>query len=373
MGLICCECGMRFYLPPGEQTWLEKHCTGSISKPGIPQFCIDCMERRFTRPVPQEEQVRSRDGSMRMPNGEKQIELYYAQKPVKLVGQKLKTPWAHLGADCASIQFQRLKTGDTFFGRLSKELPNGALTVFLDKNEQAPPIPSNVPLTGVMITIDFISRKCLSFDATNKTVSLERPFPHKIFSATSYYIFQSLGASSFPEPLCGNDSIAKVRAREVRDRMDAAARAELNAQRTKIAQERTIFADMWGPPCKIGSLLGNDWNIETATGPQRRLQHNCLNYVNALVASAENCSLVDHTRSIRQARMLAFCMGRHWRCGQDSLLFRMLQDEDKLVQKIIKLALPRENLPKWLLDPHCSDNTVVSQASSSTCVPPWTA
>jgi PHP family Zn ribbon phosphoesterase len=33
MGLDCLTCGKRFYLPPGEQRWLEKRCGGSITKP----------------------------------------------------------------------------------------------------------------------------------------------------------------------------------------------------------------------------------------------------------------------------------------------------------------------------------------------------
>ena len=72
MGLVCVSCGLRFYLPPGEQVWREKHCGGSILKPGLPQYCIECMERRFSRPVSKANQTASRDGAVRMPTGEKE-------------------------------------------------------------------------------------------------------------------------------------------------------------------------------------------------------------------------------------------------------------------------------------------------------------
>ena len=72
MGLVCVSCGLRFYMPPGEQVWLEKHCGGSILKPGLPQYCIECMERRFSRPVSKANQTASRDGAVRMPTGEKE-------------------------------------------------------------------------------------------------------------------------------------------------------------------------------------------------------------------------------------------------------------------------------------------------------------
>ena len=160
MGLTCFGCGTRFYLPPGEQVWLEKHCGGSITKPGLPQvaqaahsphcacvsmrrqtrssplkinihkltilqlaqYCLNCMERRFSRPVSKANQKMSQDGSMRMPSGEKEYVSSYAQEPIAFVGERLKTPVAQLGSDCAGIQFQRLKPGRTFFGRISEEL-----------------------------------------------------------------------------------------------------------------------------------------------------------------------------------------------------------------------------------------------------------
>jgi len=83
MGLVCVSCGLRFYLPPGEQVWLEKHCGGSIFKPGLPQYCIECMERRFSRPVSKANQTASRDGAVRMPTGEKEDVCSYAQEPIR--------------------------------------------------------------------------------------------------------------------------------------------------------------------------------------------------------------------------------------------------------------------------------------------------
>ena len=113
MGLVCVSCGLRFYMPPGEQVWLEKHCGGSILKPGLPQYCMECMERRFSRPVSKANQTASRDGAVRMPTGEKEDVCSYAQEPIEFVGERFSTPVAVLGCDSAGIQFQILKPGRT--------------------------------------------------------------------------------------------------------------------------------------------------------------------------------------------------------------------------------------------------------------------
>ena len=311
MGLVCTQCGVRFYLPPGEQTWLEKRC--GIRTPALPQFCIRCMEKRFARPVPKSEEARSRDGSTRLPSGQKMFPLLWAQEKVVYQGVRLKKPVALLGSDTAGIQFQRDKPGRTFFGRTAEEIPRGATTVSLEdsrsaKEEMLNGLESGVPLSGVLITIQHATRKVITFDASRHTVTLERGFATKLSSNTAYYIFQSFSGSTFPEPLCSNDSIAKERERESRAKAAALSKAKRAAQSVRTVQQQTILADIWGPPCKIESL-GTNWNVELLTGPQKRLRSNCLNYVNALVTSAESGALVDHSETIRHARTLAFCMG----------------------------------------------------------------
>jgi hypothetical protein len=355
MGLFCFECGQRFYLPPGEQLWLQKRSTASVTKPGIPQLCLPCVERRFARTVQKANQTRSRDGSVRMPSGAMEILSSYAEVPVPFLGERLKTPVAILGCDASCIQFQRIKTGQTFFGRLSEELPKGSVTVFLDKDRSATSLPPGVPLHGCIISIEYVSRKCLFFDAENNTVTVDSSFPMRIFSQTSYYIFKSFGAE-IPEPLCPNDSISALRSRAVRDENLATAKTKQKAFKTKMAQENTILADVWGPPCKVHESLGRNWNVETLSGPQRRLKSNCLNYVNALVVAAQHGSLVDHSILILEARMLAFCLGTHPRCGRNCLIFHLLAKHVNIVHRIATLA---ENelkaLPKWFFDKETSN------------------
>ena len=372
MGLTCLECGTRFYLPPGEQPFLEKRCGGSITTPSVPNLCVECMERRFATSVSKQNQTRSRDGSMRMPSGEKEFVASYAQDQVEFVGERLKTPIAQLGTDCAGIQFQRLKPGRTFFGRLAEELPKGQTTVFVDKNESATLLEDG-DLTGVMITIEFMSRKCLSFDSTNRTVTIDTPFPNKFMSATSYYIFQSFGTSSFPDPLCPNDSIAKLRVRRARKKMALVFKARQTAKETRAYQKHSVVTDKWGPPCKVKNLE-DDWNVEKLSAPQRRLQRNCLEFVNALVFSSQAGALIDHTKSITQARMLAVYMSTHQRCGQDSMMNHFLHGHPNLIRKIVTLAERSSRLPKWLHDDRASNEMSADlQLPTAVCVAEYTA
>lgn len=353
MGLTCLECGTRFYLPPGEQPFLEKRCSGSITTPSVPQYCVECMERRFACAVSKQNQTRSRDGSMRMPSGEKEFVASYAEDQVEFVGERLKTPLAQLGTDCAGIQFQRLKPGRTFFGRLSEELPKGETIVHIDRKESATLLQDG-DLTGVMITIEFQSRKCLSFNSSSHTVTIDTPFANKFMSATSYYIFQSFGTATFPDPLCPNDSITKLRMRRARKRMALIFKTQKDAQETRNFQKESIVTDKWGPPCKVNHLA-DDWNVEMLSAPQRRLQGNCLNFVNALVMSSQAGALIDHTTSIMQARMLAVCMGMHHRCGQYSMFYNVLHGQHKLFRKIVALAVKAPRLPRWLRDSRVSE------------------
>lgn len=321
----------------------------------VPQYCVSCMERRFSQPVSKENRALSRDGRVRMPSGEREYEASYAQEPIEFKGERLKKPVVELSSDSAGIQFQRLKQGHTCFGRIREELPKGGLTVYLS-NEEAMKLPSGQRLAGVTITIEFTTRNCASFDEAENTITLDMPFPKKFFSQTSYYVFQSSGTTTFTEPLIKNDSIAKLRWQKARDRARIGANTIERARRTRAAQENTIMADVWGPPCKIESL-GVSWNVETLTGPQRRLQNNCLNYVNSLVEAAQQDGmggLVDHTAAIREARALAICMGTHPRCGEVSPLFRFLHGQRRLVQRIARMADIYEHLPMWLLDTETS-------------------
>ena len=137
----------------------------------------------------------------------------------------------------------------------------------LDNNTDAIALPSDATLTGVTITIEYMSRKCLMFDSVTNQVTLDVPFPKKLMSATSYYIFQSFGTATFPEPLCPNDSIAALRARQNRQNIATIVKKKTTALNTRTAQEMTIMADVWGPPCKI-QTLGDKWNVETLSGPQ---------------------------------------------------------------------------------------------------------
>jgi len=118
MGIDCLSCGKRFYMPPGEQRWMEKRCKSSITQPRVPQYCVSCMERRFSQPVSKENRALSRDGRVRMPSGEREYEASYAQEPIEFKGERLKKPVVELSSDSAGIQFQRLKQGHTCFGRI---------------------------------------------------------------------------------------------------------------------------------------------------------------------------------------------------------------------------------------------------------------
>ena len=404
MGLNCLTCGKRFYLPPGEQRWLEKRCGGSITQPvrvrralcccapallftyastpcvtlpvtdgvqRVPQHCVSCMERRFSYPLSKENQEMSKDGRVRMPSGGKEDLLTYLREPIEFTGERMQTPIVELSSDFAGIQFQRLKSGETFFGRIREELPRGGLTVYLVKNgDEKMNFPIGQRLSGVTITIEFMTRNCTSFDDAEYTITLDTPFPKKLFSQTSYYIFRSFGTATFTEPMCTNDSIAKLRWRKERDLERMAAVKDDLEQRTRAAQENTIMADVWGPPCKVESLKKN-WNVETLTGPQRRLQNNCLNYVNSLVEAAQSHTgaLVDHSAAIQEARILAVCMGTHPRCGEVSPLFHFVHEKQQLVQKIVRMAGSSQHMPSWMLDDSTSHHMSVGfQLPVAVCV-----
>ena len=189
---------------------------------------------------------------------------------------------------------------------------------------------------------------------TAATVTIDAPFPNKFMSATSYYIFQSFSMATFPDWLCLNDSIAKLRVRRARKYMGLILKAKKDAEETRKFQKESIVTDKWGPPCKVKDL-GDSWNVETLSAPQRRLQSNCLNYVNALVMSSKEGALIDHSKTIMQARMLAVCMSMHPRCGRDSMIYHILHGQPKLFRKIVALAEKTERRPRWLLDGSVSE------------------
>jgi len=337
----------------------------------VPQYCVSCMERRFSHPLSKENQEMSKDGRVRMPSGGKEDLLTCVREPIEFTGERLQTPIVELSSDFAGIQFQRLKSGQTFFGRIREELPRGGLTVYLVKNgDEKMNLPSGQRLSGVTITIEFITCNCTSFDDVEYTITLDTPFPKKLFSQTSYYIFRSFGTATFTEPMCTNDSIAKLRWRKERDLERMADLKDDLEQRTRAAQENTIMADVWGPPCKVESLTKN-WNVETLTGSQRRLQNNCLNYVNSLVEAAQSHTgaLVDHSAAIHEARTLAVCMGTHPRCGEVSPLLHFVHEKQQLVRKIVRMADSSQHMPIWMLDDSTSHHMSVGmQMPVAVCV-----